>query len=470
MTNLDNLISTLSNLRLENQSNSTQSNNSETIMSLSAAKEIAHTLRTFSGRSEHLEYFINSVDTFYNRYAVGTTDESLKEFVHASIVSKLIDEAGDFIFCRPDLKSWPDIKNALRIKFGDKTDRNVLLQQLNFLCKNRNESSLEFIERLKTLLSRINIKIHADPNLTNGTKTALVSQAEATAITVLMANVPSELRTILMIHNPKSLEDANTLVFNHALIEQQINSRMNIPRGPPNIFAQTSNLRPKPQNNHMPFINPVSNFPQPTFNRGQSSFMPPQQYFPQNRHENSTLFRPQQHFSGKQTFPSQPINIQPRPIRHHFPTNQQVFGKPKDVFSRENSHKPTEKPVPMSTTSRIPSLQTRNINANAFPMNANRKPSYTFTELTNLDEGNYYSENQEDRNSAYNPYIQNVQTQVQPITPNNYTDNQNELDDYYYYQNVSIENPIHEELEQNQIYESQSFENFQNPASENNPS
>lgn len=62
---------------------------------LAAKKEIAHNLRNFS------EPFIIVTDYLQS---------SLKEFVVASITSKLIDQAGDFIFCRPDLKTWPEIK------------------------------------------------------------------------------------------------------------------------------------------------------------------------------------------------------------------------------------------------------------------------------------------------------------------------------------------------------------------------
>ena len=132
-----------------NISNITLTDTEVEMVSLTAAKEIAHTLKSFSGRSEHLDFFIVSVDKYYIRYHEGTQDESLKEFVFASICSKIIDEAGDFLLCRPDLKTWPQIKTALRQKFGDRINRQVLSEQLNFLNRNKNESILDFIERIK---------------------------------------------------------------------------------------------------------------------------------------------------------------------------------------------------------------------------------------------------------------------------------------------------------------------------------
>ncbi|CAH1110409.1 unnamed protein product [Psylliodes chrysocephalus] len=85
-------------------------------------------------------------------------------------------------------------------------------------------------------------------------------------------------------------------------------------------------------------------------------------------------------------FPSQPINIQHRPIQQKFLTNEQVFGKPTNVFAPKNSHKPTGKPEPMSTSSRLPS--TRNFAQNYRPQNHfqnryanNGKLPFVFEEL-----------------------------------------------------------------------------------------
>lgn len=172
---------------------------------------------------------------------------------------------------------------------------------------------------------------------------------------------------------------------------------------------------------------------------------------------------PQQQFQTRPIFPRQPIQMQPRPANQQFFTNRQVFGPPVNVFSRENSHKPTEKPTPMSTTSRIPSLQSRNFNRNQ--ANPHRNP-YTFTEITNLDDFSYH-ENQIYENPEYEYY-------------NNYT-NYPQNDPYYYTQDDFSNEPFvnnqdfpeeyltnESTLEANQIGENQN-ENFCHPASENKP-
>ena len=160
-TDIDSLTQSLSNISLN-------------MTTLTAAKEIAHTLKSFTGNSDHLEFFISSVDKFYNRYYTGSIDESLKEFVFASICSKLTEEASDFLLCRPDLTTWPKIKDALRQRFGDRINRQVLAQQLNFLTRSRREPILDFIEILEVLKSGISLKIAADDSLNQGTQDALM--------------------------------------------------------------------------------------------------------------------------------------------------------------------------------------------------------------------------------------------------------------------------------------------------------
>lgn len=302
---------------------------------LTAAKEIAHTLKPFSGRSEHLEFFINSIDKFHTRYHTGTQDETLKDFVIATIYSKIIDEAGDYLLCHPELTTWPLIKSELRQKFGDKVNRHTLMQQLNFLTKNKNETTLDFLDRLKILKNRIILKINSE-TLIQSTKTALIEQVEQTTITVLLANVNSELRTILLINNPRDLDDTYNLILNHSIVEQQINTRTQ-------MFRINTNVQ------HTP-THPRSSFtpkPRTTSNNVQTNYL--------NHSPNNPFYglysTPHQDVS-RPIFPNQPINIQPRTnLQQRFPTNREVFGKPANTFSKYNPQRPLDTPKPMSGVS-----------------------------------------------------------------------------------------------------------------------
>lgn len=396
VSQIDNLILDISNINLEDNLDTTLVNIDLDMATLTAAKEIARTLKTFSGKSEHLEFFIASVDSFYQRYFISTQDDSLKEFVFASICSKICDEAGDFLLCRPDLTTWPLIKAALRQKFGDRVNRSVLSQQLNFMTKNRNESVLDFIERLKVLKTRISLKIIADLTLTNATKQALIEQTELTSVTVLISNSPSELRTILMFHNPKTLEDASTFVVNYSLVEQQINARSY--HSQPKQQPQFGN---KPHFQHKP-VNRTPHFVENSFPAFENRFPSFQPSFVQVQPHSSQNFNAQANF--KQPFPSQPINIQSRPVKQHFPTNSQVFGKPKNVFSKENSNRPTGPPIPMSTSTR--NTMQRSFVPQSRNFNNFQRPKYTFTELTYLADGTpvYAQDQSENPDTDYTQY------------------------------------------------------------------
>lgn len=373
-SNIENLSESLSNMSL-NGNNATNTN----IPTIQAAKEIASTIKTFSGRSEHLEYFINSVDRFFNRYG-RTTDNSLSEFVFAAICSKIIDQAGDFLLCRSDLNTWPEIKAALRNKFGDRTNRHILQQQFIYLSRGKNENILDFLDRIKLLKMKLNLKINSDPDLDQPTKYSLINQNEVTAVTVLISNTHSELRTLLMLQKPKDIDEATSLVINHALFEQQINLRQN--------SQQTNRQLNTHKQQHKDFIRPNHSRyqSQSQYIPNERTFAPPtQQYFPQQFYQTPRQFSQ----SYNQTnFPSQPINIQPRQTQQkRFLTNREVFGKPANVFSPNPNFKPQNKTEPMSTTSRTPSARLyNNQRQNYFQQTSPR--NFISEELTNLETDN----------------------------------------------------------------------------------
>lgn len=296
-----------------------ESNNSSNEMA-DALKATVPLLKTFDGNINHLEAFINIIDKFYNRYY--KNDESQKEFVDLAIQSKLIGEANDFILTRPDLTTWPAIREALRLKFGDPISRQNLTQQLMFLTKPRHESTLDYVNKLKSLVHRITSKLQAE-TLDYATKLALIAQTELTATHNLMSNVPQELKTILIIQNPTDLTTAQNLITNYEMINNQLTFKSH--------FGQASNP-PKPVSTYRP---PV----------------PFTQIGPQAQANFNNYPRPQ--FQQSKPFPSQPIHVRPQmsKIQTNFPTNRQVFGKPQNVFRPANNTTNFAKPTPMSGVS-----------------------------------------------------------------------------------------------------------------------
>lgn len=123
-----------------------------------------------------MEAFINIIDPFHTRYFVG--DESQKEFVNLAIQSKLMCDANDFILTRPDLTTWGEIKNGLKLKFGDPIYPQNVTQHLMCSTRNRNESVTDYVNKLKTLVHKITSKIQSDLYIIihNNTKLMLIAQ------------------------------------------------------------------------------------------------------------------------------------------------------------------------------------------------------------------------------------------------------------------------------------------------------
>ncbi|KAL1493757.1 hypothetical protein ABEB36_009451 [Hypothenemus hampei] len=156
---------------------------------------------------------------------------------------------------------------------------------------------MPFVDRLKTFVQRIIAKIQCevvDPT----SKATLLIQVENTSVLILTAKSPQTLKTMLMIQRPTTLDDT---IQNPT--ERSNNFKSNQIRTPPNTFRSQAH----------PVALPL-----------------------QNRY---------------QSFPSQPIPIQSKPINRHYPTNAQVFGQSKPLLPSKRQDSPT----PMSTSTAGPS-------------------------------------------------------------------------------------------------------------------
>lgn len=334
-------------------------------------------LPTFSGKQEHLESFILSVDEFFATYYNGTNEQ--KQLVTAAIKSKLVEDARNFCLSRPDLNNWNAIKTGLRQKFGDPVTYQILLQELQYIKINKYESLLQFVERIKTFVQRIIAKIQCEV-LDQASKLTLLSQVENTAVLILTANSPQTLKTMLMIQRPNSLDAAFQHVINYNMIESQVNfTQINTVHHQRHQQNQNQQFNTNTQNRH---TRPVH---KPLFNP----------------------FAPGNQFTQPKQFPSQPINIQSRPnVNRHYPTNSQVFG-------RQPQFKPKfDTPTPMSTSTAGPSRlfqQRQPQRYNNFQPSGQR--NFISQELTNLEvnpqfEDQVYYDNNTPNNCCFDNYPQ----------------------------------------------------------------
>lgn len=327
-----------------------------------ALRSTVNLLKTFDGTPSRLESFINQIDTFHTRYF--NTDPSQQEYVVLAIKSKILGSAEDFLLTRPDLKTWDDIKSALQQKFNDPITRANLQQQLIFLTR-KNEPVQDYIQNLKALVTKINTKICTEIQNAEA-RTVLITQNELTATQNLLANIPNELRTLLIVQNPTTLDNAIEIITNYEILTSQNNFKQNYiqnhtksnsrpslfstPQRPP-IYTSNNNTQnfqnfPKLRNSH------------PT-NRPSSS----QNYQSMNQQRRFTPHTRFPHSSPNKQYP----NNMPQPmsgVSTAVPQTHKSFNQPK--YQQR----------PFQQQFRLP-----------FPQTPQQK--YTFQELTHIEDPDY---------------------------------------------------------------------------------
>ncbi|KAL1509944.1 hypothetical protein ABEB36_004608 [Hypothenemus hampei] len=164
--------------------------------------------------------------------------------------------------------------------------------------------------RLKTFAQRIIAKSQCEV-LDPTSKATLLIQLENTSVLILTANSPQILKTMLMIQRPTTLDDVVQCVVNYDMMESQVN------------FTNS---------NFPPTKNPIERI---------NNFKSNQVRTPSNtfRNQSHPIALPPQ--NRPQTFPSQPIHIQSRPINRHYPTNDQVFSQPRPLVPNKRQDSPT---------------------------------------------------------------------------------------------------------------------------------
>lgn len=381
---------------------------------------------TFNGDANKLENFLSICDRFVVQYYKENEDD-FNSFILLAITSKLTNDAQNLIYSRPELNTWDLIKNALRISFGELRDRESLEQDLITITQHRNESLIDLSERIKLIRSKLNSKIRADSNLDANMKLIYLNQYDKLALNTFIRNLRGEIKTIIRLRNPSTIEQAISLVieeenFNYNATQLQKNSN------------QTTNKLPVHKPN-----NPNTNFYR-NYNKSYPSPMTYQisPYF--NQQQTRPNFNlPNRNFQTPSTFPSQPINVQPRQITHNYPTNRQVFGPPQNVFKPQPSRVINDKPEPMSIQSRVPSSFDRNPNNKLF---SNFNPPFNkqiqgqSRELNNVNEFQepYYFD-------SFEPTISNDLTENSNDYFNNYNMASTSVPEH---QTQTLENPVFE--------------------------
>jgi len=333
----------------------------------------------YSGEPCELNNFISACDEVTAQYA---DNQNVTKLVFRAIIGKLKGKALIIISSRVELTTWQEVKTILKSAFSDQRSFTCLLQELHHIKPTQKENSYSFGIRCQYLRSLIFSSINNDQLLSQPEKFAQINNIEKLILIQFQKYLSSQIQLAVRLKQPRTLEEA----LQYVLEEENFISLFQENKK----YSINSNSNYSlPSTSKVTYVNNTQPIPRPSF---QAPFV--SQYNNQNQQRN---------------FPSQPINVTPKQLPpQKYYTNQQVFGKPVNVFKPKGTPQP--KPTPMSGITRQtvkPNLPTYRPNF----FQAQSRPTFISEELHTID-------NSEDE-YAINEELQEVQITEIPDSENN---------------------------------------------------
>lgn len=276
----------------------------------------------FDGNPNKLHRFINSSESILCHYFDSNNPNNFQNILLLNGILNKLEGRAEEVVSITGASDWGTIKRTLIQNFGDQRDENCLNLDLVNMKQRNNETPFQFHERIIHILNTIcnYIDLHSD---NDGEKIYKREFFRKQALKSFLAGLREPLGPIIRAMRPTTIAQA----------VQFISEENNI-----KYYQNANNQLTKPQNNSHSQRNPNH------FNaqRQQPSFRLPQNQQPQFR---QFLSQP----STSNQFPTGPINIRPYMNQppQRFPTNSQVFGKPKNNW-QPRPQIPQQRPQPMS--------------------------------------------------------------------------------------------------------------------------
>lgn len=341
MSILDDIEKISHNLNQISLSNNIDTEKSESKMpevNFALLKAFADTIPVYDGRTDLLEFFINAADQFHSLYS--SNDIILSRYILQLIKSKLTGRAQILIGARLELNSWQDVKTSLRLNFGDPRDFGCLGAEMAAMRPFSKESFSNFGKRIQDIRSQICFKLNSEINLTSQDKIVRLQMYDESAFKTFIKHLTERLRDRVLNRSANSLEDALRIVredenLRHELGLLDATQRQTVPHIKQNFNHIATNHKANHHSNNM------QQFKQANTNV---------QYLPQ---------RPPSKFPADYQNQQKPFFQNKTNTKQSFPNNQQVFGKPQNVW-KPNNTVPSQTPTPMSITSRATTSQGHN--------------------------------------------------------------------------------------------------------------
>lgn len=294
---------------------SSEISNNQSILSMPNEQfkpEYLKCVPTFDGNPNDLNRYLATCDSLIQAFYDTNNPTKFENIYLINCLIGKLEGTAKVVVNIQNVSTWDDLKNTLQRNFADQRDETCLNRDLVMLRQQPNENPNQFYDRVLHLLNLLcsYVDNHEHTSTAKALKRNLYSEL---ALKTFLSGLKEPLGTNIRCMRPLTLAEALQFV-NQEYNNQYFQNTSKLPKQP----LQNFNIRPNPR---------------PSF----------------FTHTTNDFFR------KNNNFPSQPINIQPRPNfqPQRFFTNSQVFGKPQmqNVF-RPNQNKNLPKPTPMSVSTR----------------------------------------------------------------------------------------------------------------------
>lgn len=294
------------------------------------------------------------------------TDNAFNSFLIAHIRNKLTGRAAQLISVR-NLRSWPELKEAILFTFGDQRDEDALMRDLTMLKQENNETSLRFGEKCQDILSLLLSRVNST-EINEILKAEKIRMYRNLAVKTFIKGVKEPYSLIVRCRNPQTLEEAINIISE----ENNLNYIRKMTNNNPHINHNQQGFNRNVQINHqMPRRQPI-----PAFN--------PRPPFSQNRPNFNQINRPYQ-------WPSRPNYWQAQMSNQAMPRMQNNVQNPSIQRRSIQNY-----PIPMDTSSGNTNIPRPTIQRpNNFQRTNNvSRPNFTWQELhyADVDQDNNYEE------------------------------------------------------------------------------
>ncbi|KAJ8967814.1 hypothetical protein NQ317_004049 [Molorchus minor] len=307
--------------------------------------EIFSVIPEYDGNQIFLQTFLNAVRCA-NSMAIG--NQRILLTLH--VKNKLRGKAAELINSR-NPSTWEEIKILLETHFGDSRDLTSLIQDLQRISQQSNESALNFVSRLQTH----NAKMHASvqkTQLTAEQKTAQSNLIETMTLNTLLTGLDPKLGSIIRASNPSTMLAAISRIkrelqlsyFESQKFPKNNKPNMNFkPTSTPNNVRKSCNYckrtghstdecRARQQNN---------NYPSQFQNFARTNFQPSNFQQPTNFNQNQNRPQINQNFQR----PANQNFSQTRPTNPNFPQNNFQQNRPSAIRPNPNFQNQQRPPV-----------------------------------------------------------------------------------------------------------------------------